>query len=34
MRSYDPLADTRCLRANPDAFERLRNEYHLRAEVR
>ena len=34
MRSYDPLADTRRLRANPDAFERLRNEYHLRAEVR
>lgn len=34
MRSYDPLADTRRLRANPDAFERLRNEYYLRAEVR
>ena len=34
MRSYDPLADTRRLRTNPDAFERLRNEYHLRAEVR
>ena len=34
MRTYDPLADTQRLRANPDAFERLRNEYHLRAEVR
>ena len=32
--SFSSLADTRHLRANPDAFERLRNEYHLRAEVR
>lgn len=31
--SYDPLADTGLLRANPSAFESLRNNYALRAEV-
>ena len=32
--SYDPLADTARLKADPTAFERLRNEYDLRKEVR
>lgn len=30
--SYDPLADTAALRANPDAFEALRNNYVYRSE--
>ena len=33
MASYDPLADTLMLRRRPDAFECLRNHYHLRDEV-
>ncbi|MEZ3589811.1 MAG: erythronate-4-phosphate dehydrogenase, partial [Muribaculaceae bacterium] len=33
LRSYDPLADTARLRANPAAFESLRNNYALRPEV-
>lgn len=33
MHSYDPAADTQILRAAPDDFERLRNEYPLRAEA-
>lgn len=32
-RSYDPLEDTRILRATPADFERLRNNYPLRHEV-
>lgn len=32
--SYNPLADTVSLKAEPDAFERLRNAYNLRNEVR
>jgi len=31
--SYNPAADTRMLRAAPDDFERLRNDYPLRAEA-
>lgn len=31
--SYDPLADTAELRADPSRFEELRNHYNLRAEV-
>lgn len=31
--SYDPMADTSALRANPGEFERLRNGYALRSEV-
>lgn len=34
LRSYDPLADTEALRAAPNDFERLRNEYALRPEPR
>lgn len=30
--SYDPLTDTAALRANPEAFESLRNNYNLRRE--
>lgn len=30
--SYDPMADTAALKSNPDAFEHLRNHYHLRHE--
>ncbi len=33
MASYNPLADTAMLRSHPDAFESLRNHYHLRNEV-
>ncbi len=32
--SYNPMVDTEMLRHDPEAFERLRNEYNLRAEVR
>lgn len=32
--SYNPLDDTEMLRRNPDAFEKLRNDYNLRHEVR
>lgn len=31
--SYDPLADTTRLKSDPDSFESLRNNYHLRPEV-
>lgn len=31
---YDPLADTRALKANPDNFEMLRNSYDYRSEPR
>ena len=31
--SYDPLADTKELRNNPEQFEALRNHYNLRHEV-
>lgn len=31
--SYDPVADSEALKADPDAFEGLRNHYHLRTEV-
>lgn len=34
MRSYNPLDDTRLLKANPSNFEQLRNNYPLRPEVR
>lgn len=34
MASYDPLADTARLKANPDDFEQLRNNYTLRLECR
>lgn len=34
MRSYDPLADTEMLRAHPEDFENLRNNYPLRQEIR
>ena len=33
LASYDPMADTRALKNNPDAFEALRNNYNLRSEV-
>ncbi len=33
LRSYDPMADDRILRAAPADFERLRNTYELRPEV-
>ncbi len=32
-QSYDPTLDTDALKADPDAFEGLRNHYHLRTEV-
>lgn len=32
MSSYDPAADTAALRAHPEDFEKLRNNYHLREE--
>lgn len=32
--SYDPYADDRMLRENPDAFETLRHDYHYREEVK
>lgn len=31
--SYDPMADTRCLKAFPESFEDMRNSYRLRTEV-
>ena len=33
IKSYDPLADTKILKANPDDFETLRNQYPLRHET-
>lgn len=33
LNSYDPMADTAALKAEPSLFEKLRNEYHLRHEV-
>jgi hypothetical protein len=33
LESYDPLADTRLLKANAQNFESLRNHYALRHEV-
>lgn len=33
LRSYDPLADTAVLKANPATFEAQRNHYNLRHEV-
>ncbi|MBR1712804.1 MAG: erythronate-4-phosphate dehydrogenase, partial [Alloprevotella sp.] len=32
LRLYDPLADSRRLKADPLAFERMRNAYPLRRE--
>ena len=32
LSTYDPLADTAALRANPELFEDLRNHYALREE--
>lgn len=34
MKSYNPVDDTRMLRANPELFEALRNGYDLRTEVK
>lgn len=33
VATYDPMVDTATLKADPDAFEGLRNHYHLRDEV-
>ncbi len=33
VESYDPMVDTRRLKADPSAFEHLRNHYYLRPEV-
>lgn len=32
--SYSPATDTKALKANPDDFEKLRNEYNLRTELK
>jgi erythronate-4-phosphate dehydrogenase len=32
-KSYDPMADDAALRSNPEAFEAIRNGYHLRDEA-
>lgn len=34
LRGYDPLIDTADLKGHPDDFEKLRNTYHLRSELR
>ncbi|MCM1452021.1 MAG: 4-phosphoerythronate dehydrogenase [Clostridium sp.] len=33
LLSYDPLADTKMLKANPEGFEEMRNHYNLRHEA-
>lgn len=33
IKSYDPAVDTKALKANPDAFETMRNQYALRRET-
>ena len=33
LASYDPFTDTEALKAHPDHFESLRNDYHLRPEL-
>ena len=33
MESYDPLTDTKTLKASPEDFENLRNHYSLRPEA-
>lgn len=34
VESYNPLVDTEALKADPAAFEALRNNYHYRSETR